>query len=440
MQLLQTLRVGIYSLLLHKLRSALAILGIFIGITAVIWLVALGEGVSHQAQQQIKDLGASNIIIRSIKPPMSSSKGGRRSMFVSYGVLRADFDRIQTLPDISQSVPMREIRREFRNVEWYMEGRLVGCSPQYREMNHLTMERGRFLSDKDSDPPTNVCVIADEIAKKLFPGRNPIGQSLQIEKEFYKIVGQTASREASAAIGGSLAAQEYNQDVYIPLTTLRARIGDMVFTSRSGSREGEVVELSQITVTVGSIEAVDDAAGVIEHLLAKYHKNKDYSIVVPKELLRQAELLRLMFNLLMFVIAGISLLVGGIGIMNIMLATVTERTREIGIRRALGACRSDIIRQFLVEAIALTGLGGILGVVLGLLCKPCVDFIKWVLTKFMAEAMSAVPKNILDLEPRLNWISVASAFGISVVVGLAFGIYPAIRAAYMDPIEALRHE
>lgn len=286
MQLLQTLRVGIYSLLLHKLRSALAILGILIGITAVIWLVALGEGVSYQAQQQIKDLGASNIIIRSIKPPMTSSRGGggRSSMFVSYGVLRDDFNRIETLPEITQAVPMREIRREFRNVEWYMEGRLVGCSPQYYSMNHLTMDRGRFLTDKDSNPPTNVCVIAHSIAEKLFPAENPIGKSLQIEKEFYKIVGQTASREASAAIGGSLAAQEFNQDVYIPLTTLRARIGDMVFTSRSGSREGEVVELSQVTVTVASMEAVDDAHGAIEHLLAKFHKNKDYSIVVPKEL------------------------------------------------------------------------------------------------------------------------------------------------------------
>ena len=319
-----TLRLGIYSLLLHKLRSGLAVLGILIGIMAVIWLVAMGEGVSYQAQQQIKDLGANNIIVRSVKPSQTSSKLGN-ALFVPYGVLRDDYKRVITnIPVIQQAVPMREIKREVRFAQNSTEVRLVGCTPEYFDLNHLSMYRGRFIEDRDGDPADNVCVVAEQAAEKLFGFANPVGLSIQIDNDFYVVVGETERRDPTAAIGGSLDSQDYNMDVYIPLETLRVRIGDMVLTSRSGSREGEIVELSQITVSVAELDQVDQTAEIIRTLVEKYHPNEDVKVVVPKELLKQAEMLRMMFNFLLVLIAGISLVVGGIGIMNIMLATVTE--------------------------------------------------------------------------------------------------------------------
>ena len=439
--LLQTIRLGIFSLLLHKLRSALAVLGILIGITAVIWLVAMGEGVSYQAQQQIKDLGANNIIVRSVKPAQQSSSSASRSFFLEYGVLRDDYRRIlSNIPVIEQAVPMREIKKEIRYGARTVEARVVGCTPEYLRLNHLTLERGRFLTDRDGNPPNNVAVLGAATARELFAYEDPVGKSIQMDTDFYLVVGQTAERDPTAAIGGSLDSQDYNLDLYIPLATLRARIGDMVMTSRSGSREGEVVQLSQITVSLANLEDVDATADIIRTLLEKYHPNKDVGVVVPKELLRQAELLRMMFNFLLVLIAGISLIVGGIGIMNIMLATVTERTREIGIRRALGAQRADIIQQFLVEAVVLTGVGGALGVGCGFLCGPTVNFLRGTALELFPTSMSALPETILHLQPRLAPWSIVASLAISVGVGLLFGLYPAVRAARMDPIEALRHE
>ena len=252
------------------------------------------------------------------------------------------------------------------------------------------------------------------------------------------MIGQTRPRIASAAIGGSLDARDYNLDAYIPLKTFRDRIGDRVFRRAGGLQvRGEIIELSQITVSVEEYEKVDETAAVIESLLKRYHPKQDYAVVVPKELLEQAERTRAMFNILLVVIAGISLLVGGIGIMNIMLATVTERTREIGIRRAIGAKRSDIIQQFLAETFVLTGSGGMLGVLFGLMCGPLFRILRDTITAFSPDAL---PPIAYTLEPRIAPWSIALSLFISLGTGLVFGLYPARKAAMMDPIEALRHE
>ncbi|MEK6234874.1 MAG: ABC transporter permease, partial [Planctomycetales bacterium] len=357
---------------MQKMRAGLAALGIFIGVTTVIWLVAVGEGVSHRAQQQILELGAKNIIVRTKEPNLGGEREASRRV-KSYGLLRNDYRRIvENIPNIRRAIPMRELRFELRLGNRTADAKLVGCVEDYLQLNQLEIARGRWLTPRDRGK--KVVVLADETVARLFPFENPIGRTIWVGSEFYKVIGQTKSRAASAAIGGSLDSRDYNLDAYIPLKTLRHRVGDLVMKRVGGGRGwnfvGEKVELSQITIEVNNIDEVDETAQIIETLLRKYHEAEDYAVVVPKELLRQAERTRAMFNVLLVVIAGISLLVGGIGIMNIMLATVTERTREIGIRRALGATRPDIIRQFLTETIVLTVSGGLMGVLCGLSVGP----------------------------------------------------------------------
>ncbi|MEE3373070.1 MAG: ABC transporter permease [Planctomycetota bacterium] len=432
----QTIQVGLKSLLLQKLRAGLAALGIFIGTATVIWLVAMGEGVSYRAQQQIKELGATNIIVRT-KMPNSMSEGQDATTRVKiYGLLRDDYRRIVTnIPGIRRAVPMRELRFELRLGNRTTDTKLVGCVEGYIQTNRLEIARGRWLTPRDRGK--KVVVLASDTAKRLFSYENPIGKTIWVGSEFYVVVGQTKPRTASAAIGGSLEARDYNLDAYIPLQTLRQRVGDLIMKRVGGEFQGEQVELSQITVTVDQVEDVDETASIITTLLKKYHETEDYAVVVPKELLRQAERTRAMFNVLLVVIAGISLLVGGIGIMNIMLATVTERTREIGIRRALGATRRRIIEQFLIETVVLTAGGGLLGVLFGLLCGPIFRTGRDLVSQLSADLL---PPIAYAIEPRVAPWSVALSLGISLVVGLLSGLYPAFQAAYLDPIEALRHE
>ena len=419
------------------MRAGLAGLGIFIGTTTVIWLVAMGEGVSYRAQQQILELGATNIIVRTIEPISDSNVSVANQRVKRYGLLRRDYERICTnIPTIKTAIPMREVRFEVRVANRKLDAKLVGCSEEYRNLNRLEIARGRWFTSRDDG--LKVIVLAHQTAIRLFPFEDPIGKDIWVGNDFYSVIGQTKARSAAAAIGGSLDARDYNLDAYIPLQTFRDRIGDRVLRRGAGGEfEGEIVELNQITVSVANVDQVDETAMIIETLLAKYHDKEDYSVVVPKELLQQAERTRAMFNVLLVIIAGISLLVGGIGIMNIMLATVTERTREIGIRRALGAKRRDIIQQFLTETLLLSGGGGFLGVLCGLMCGPVFRVIRSLLTALSPELL---PPFVYDLEPRIAMWSVLLALLISLGVGLIFGVYPARRAAMMNPIDALRHE
>ena len=430
---------SVKALCLHPLRSFLTILGVAIGVASVIWLLAIGEGIGQAVQKQIEGLGADNIIVRSIKPP-SETTAGQRGIF-PYGITRDDLARImETLPTVKRAVPIREVRREFRYADRLVDGRMVGCTPEYAEITRLQIDRGRFLTETDGTDRQNVCALSAETADRLFSFEDPLGRSIKIERDYYLVVGVLKPRAPSAGIGGSLEAQDFSRDVYVPIETLWLRVGDLVVTRRSGSFEGERVELSQITLQAVDVAHVVETAEIIKATLTPHHKTLDYGITVPLELLERARAMRLMFMLFLGIVAVISLLVGGIGIMNIMLATVTERTNEIGIRRALGATQGDITRQFLQETVTLSVLGGVVGILAGLACRPSINLLRWGIEQLIPNVMSQMPDVIRTMEPTIvNW-SVPLAFAISVLVGVIFGLYPAMQAARLDPIEALRHE
>ncbi len=436
---LRTWQLGVKSLLLHPLRSLLTVLGIFIGVASVIWLLAIGEGISTEAQKQIAGLGAENIIVRSIKPPQSAQSNMRGPS--PYGLTRDDYARLtETIPTIERAIPIREMRQRFSYGDRLVDGLLVGCTPEYAAANQLEVDRGHFITDAEGANAANVCALAAETAQHLFPYEDPIGKVIHVEQDYYRVVGVMRSRLPTAGVGGSLAAKDFSQDVYIPISTLWKRIGDFIIIRRSGSFEGEIVELNQVTLRVRSLDDVVPTADVVKTTLDKHHTQPDVAITVPLELLEQARTTRLMFMFFMGMIAAISLVVGGIGIMNIMLATVTERTREIGIRRALGAKRRDITRQFLAETVVLSVVGGLTGILGGLTCGPLVAWARWSVERTLPELVQNLPEVVRTVSPIVVPWSIPLAFGISVGVGVIFGLYPAQRAARMDPIEALRHE
>ena len=418
-------KLAVRNLALHKLRAFLTVLGLIFGVSSVVAMLAIAEGASAEAQRQIAELGATNVILRSIKPieDVKTSTGGNQSFIFDYGLKNKDFERIiATIPTVVGATPLREFRQEIRHLDRQFEARIVGANPDCLKVIGQKMAEGRFLTELDLSQYANVCVIGKEIYEKLFPLGGAVGKTIRIgESHFYRVVGITANKAASGGTGSSLSGQDFNKDVYIPLTTDRSRFGDLLMTRKQGTFTAEKIELSQITVAVDKIENVKRTSEALTSLLKQFHEKKDYEVVVPLELLEKAEATKRIFNLVLGSIASISLVVGGIGIMNIMLATVTERTREIGIRRALGAKRRDITQQFLIETAVISSVGGLIGVALGIAVPPFVS--NW----------SGIPAVIQPWSPFL-------AFLIAVSIGVIFGVYPARRAAGMDPVEALRAE
>lgn len=417
---LRTVRLGFKSLMVHKLRALLTTLGVLFGVSSVIAMLAIGEGASEEAQQQIRELGSQNVILRGVKPP-DDVASAQTTRVVVYGLTREDLARCeQSFPWVRRAVPVKQLQQEVRLGERAGNPRILATVPEWIEVTGRIISEGRFLNATDEATTANVCVVGYEVARWLSPFEPILGKSVKIGADYFTVVGVMLPRVPLGSDPGQPGI-EVTGEVLIPLSTGSQWFGEMQVKIRAGSREMEQVELHEIVLEVDAPEDVPVAAAAAREMLARNHTQKDYELVVPLELLAKAEETKRIFSIVLGSIAGISLLVGGIGIMNVMLATVTERTREIGIRRALGAKKRHIIMQFLVECVVLAVGGGLAGIALGLLIPV------------MVERYADMRTIVTPSAPML-------AFGISVATGLIFGLYPAWRAASLDPVEALRHE
>jgi putative ABC transport system permease protein len=418
-RLIRVVRAGFRGLAVHRLRSLLTVLGIVFGVCSVIAMLSIGEGASFEAQEQIRELGATSIIMRSVKPAENQSAGAERARVVEYGLTNDDVSRVRdSFPGVDVVVPSWELRKDVRFRERRTEGRVVATLPKFAEASQLTVSRGRFLNDADGAERTTVCVLGGGIATELFRLDDPIGQVVKVGSAYFRVVGVVQPKTVNTAASGRV---DYTRDVYVSLESAREIYGRVVQTVSTGSRDRERVDSSEVRLRVASTDRVEPIAAALRAMLAHFHKKADWQLVVPLELLERAQATQRIFDVVLGSIAGISLLVGGIGIMNIMLASVTERTREIGVRRAMGAKRKHIVVQFLVETVTLSLCGGFIGIAVGVVIPALV-------THFANMRTIVTP-----------W-SLVLSFAISAAVGVIFGIYPAWRAAHMDPIEALRHE
>jgi putative ABC transport system permease protein len=440
--LLETIRLGLTNLRLHKLRSFLTALGIILGVAAVIVMVSVGEGSKRETLNQIERLGAKNIIIRSTKPPETNQQQGgqQRSFVMKYGLTRQDLAVIEAnFPEAEVIVPVKELGNQTLRADRRMPSQAYGTTPELMEVAKLRISRGRYLTHTDMESLATVAVLGQEAVKALFPWDDPLGQTFRIDDKSFTVVGILAPVGLSGGAGGALVGRDLNKDIHIPLTTARAIFGDMVFRRQSGSFQASEVEVSEIYMACPSREVVLDTAARIERILEVRHPGlTDVSMIVPYELLENARKQALTWQLVLGFVAGISLLVGGIGIMNIMLASVVERTREIGIRRALGATRKHIVWQFLVETGVLSGVGGVIGIGLGVGLSYAVGFLVPLLPRI--PLLGPMFGDGVQLPTQVTLWSVILAFTVAAATGLVFGLYPARKAAQQDPIVALRHD
>ncbi|MCD6365893.1 MAG: ABC transporter permease [Planctomycetes bacterium] len=415
LRLVRNIRLGIKNLMLHKLRSLLTMLGMVFGVSSVIAMLSVGEGASQAAQEQIRKLGVNNIIISSVKPAAEDQQSSQGRMSI-YGLKYMDAMRIsETIPSVRRVVPVKLVRKTGRLGESSMELRVVGTTDEWFKVVRRPVLAGRKLNVYDIRNKAAVCVLTEVGARRLLAGRNTIGQSLQVGSDDFIVVGIVRSELAGEQT------PDMQADIYIPISSCRERYGEIEIRQETGSRSLSLVELHKILIEAKSRAQVGPTATAVTAMLKRFHKKEDYRLQVPEALLRQAEATKRTFNIVLGSIAGISLLVGGIGIMNIMLASVTERTQEIGIRRAIGARRRQIVGQFLIETVVLSTVGGFIGIGLGVVFPRLVTY-------------------FADMPTVVTAYSISLSLGISLAVGLIFGIYPAFRAAMLDPIIALRHE
>ena len=399
-----SLREGLLS---HPMRTALTMLGVLFGVSAVIAMVAINEGARLEAIEQIQQLGLYNIRIRKLKMSQEELKEARRNL--SKGLDQNDLAAVRSVPTVRYAVPLKQIDAEITFGHHKPRGRIVATLPVYQRVANFYPQRGRFLNQEDLRFYRRVCVLGKSIRQELFANAEAIGAKIHLGAEVFTVIGVMEGKNEPRGVAKAVSTHNLNHDIYLPLTTAEKRFHHKPFANR----------YDEISVMVRAGNEVHSTSKLLARLLSdRHHQVNDFELVVPEELLRQSRKTQEIFDVVMVCIAGISLIVGGIGIMNIMLANVTERIPEIGIRRAVGANRHDILKQFLVEALAISIVGGLLGIAFG-----------WGITLGIS--------NYTGWKTMVSLASIFLGFGVSAIVGIAFGIYPAWRAALLNPIHAL---
>ncbi len=412
MELRDIILIGLEGLKVHRLRSLLTMLGIIFGVSAVIAMLSIGEGAKREALAKYKMLGVNNIIVRD-KDLNEEELEEVRAKF-SRGLSLRDAQAIQEIvPTVDMVASQSEMDMDAKYEDKSTKSTVVGVSSNFSNILNYETDKGRFLTPDQHERQLRVCVLGADVAKNLFPVQDPIGKKVKLDDQWFEVVGVMGTKSLFTETVGELASRNLNQDIYVPLSS---------FLRRFDKEQQLASEINQLTIKIDDSQNLLESAAVVRRIVNRRHRgNNDFDIVIPYELLKQEEKETRIYNMVLGSIAAISLLVGGIGIMNIMLATVLERTREIGIRRSLGARRKEILYQFMIEAVGLSFTGGLVGIILGVV-------------------MSLVINSFAEFRTAITPISVIVAFGVSGAVGVIFGTFPAKSASEINPIEALRYE
>ena len=407
-------QLGMQNLMLHGLRSLLTMLGMIFGVAAVVAMLSIGAGARQKVMALIEQMGVHNLIVEAKETVEWQAHSKVRKIspgltLQDYRVIRDDLEGIVASTPRKRLTPSKIIPKSQQDMPT-----VYGVNPVYQQIAGLHLLNGRFFDQGDEDRGAPVCVLGAAAKWGLFGSSNPVGQYVKVNEQWFRVIGVVSPQLSSQSGGAATPAADVNNNIYIPLQSALLRLED----SYSDVRD----EIDGIYLDLSDSTDISEAAQVVRAVLdSSHHGTDDFSVVVPAELLAEQKRTEKMFNTVMVAIASISLLVGGIGIMNIMLASILERTREIGLRRAVGARQSDIVRQFVVEATMISFAGGTIGVVFGFFISR---LIAW----------------LAGWSTIVTFSSIALAFLVSISVGLVFGIYPATKAARLDPVEAIRYE
>ena len=413
--LLPELRLGLENLRAHKLRSLLTMLGMIFGVAAVVAMLSIGAGAQQEVMAFIEQLGVRNLIVEAREAPDNQALQKVRKLsaglsFQDLRVIQSNIENISAASARKRFTPSKLMPKPLAGDSPVV----YGVSPSYAQIGNLQVASGRFFDESETTSAAPVAVLGEAAAAALFGADDPIGRYVKVNDQWFRVVGVAGPQLTVQSDVAGIPAQDRNNIIYVPLYSSVFRLED------GQSAQKDEIDGIYLQMTQGS--DIPGAAAMIRGILDVAHRGAgDFTIVSPAELLAEQRRTQRIFEMVMVAIASISLLVGGIGIMNIMLASVLERTREIGVRRAIGARQRDVVRQFLIETTIISLTGGVAGIILGV-------------------ALSQLIGVLAGWSTIVTTSSIVLAFGVSVAIGIVFGLYPAVRASRLDPVKALHYE